>query len=107
MVWVALFFMVLNFVGAAIMGAIENWDYTNSFYFLMSASTTSGYGNVAPNTSAGKWFISFYQLLGIGTLFYFIAMLGMKEENRYEPLRCGHCGKNPRVNTDAVKLQSR
>jgi hypothetical protein len=36
----------------------------------MSASTTTGYGNVAATSDAAKWFISFYQIVGYGILFY-------------------------------------
>lgn len=68
-------FLVVNFVGAGILSAIENLNYTDSFYLSISASTTTGFGDIHVTTNAGKWFISFYQLIGIVTFFYMIAMI--------------------------------
>ena len=72
---VSIVFLAINFIAALIIMEIENLDYTDSFYMTMSASVTSGYGNVAPETKGGKWFISFFQLLGFGVLFYLLTLI--------------------------------
>jgi Ion channel len=68
-------FLIINFVAAAILGAMEGLDYTNSFYLSMSASCSTGYGNVATETVAGKWFISFFQVFGYAFFFYIMSVV--------------------------------
>ena len=63
-------FFLLNIIGAAIMLPLEpDLDYINSFYLMMTTSTTVGYGNIAPETNGGKMFISFYQLVLVAFFF--------------------------------------
>lgn len=76
-----LIFMIINLVGATFLFGIENLNFTDSFYLCMSATTTTGFGNVAANTTAGKWFISFYSLVGICVLFYGISLLAVHDES--------------------------
>lgn len=68
-------FLLANALGAVIIGSIENLNYTDSFYLTVSASTTTGYGNVSAETDAGKLFISFYSVLGVAAFFTVIARL--------------------------------
>ena len=74
LVVVAVFFLV-NLVGAALITLIEPLNYLDAFYLTMSTSTTVGYGNVAPETDAGKMFLSFFQILPIGLFFYGIGLV--------------------------------
>lgn len=67
--------LLVNFIVAGILGQIESLNYTNAFYLTMSATTLSGYGNVATETVAGKWFISFYQIFGYGLYFYLLSVV--------------------------------
>lgn len=57
-------FILINVGGALALQAMEPLNFTESFYLAMSASMTSGYGNIAPQSVAGMWFLSFYQLVG-------------------------------------------
>jgi hypothetical protein len=68
-------FLLVNFLAAALIGFLEDLDYTDSFYLSMSASTLSGYGNVAASTPGGKWFISFFQLFGFAVFFYALSVI--------------------------------
>lgn len=68
-------FLIINFLAAVVVGYIEDINYTNSFYLTMSASTLSGYGNVAAETNGGKWFISFFQLFGFTVFFYALSVI--------------------------------
>jgi len=72
---ILVFFLVINFLAAVLIGYIEDLDYTDSFYLSMSASSLAGYGNVAPETPGGKWFISFFQLFGFGVFFYALSVI--------------------------------
>jgi len=81
MLFVFFIFLVINFVGAAILCQLENLDYTDGFYLSMSASTATGYGNVCTNTVGGKWFISFFQMIGLGAFFYLLALVTIPDED--------------------------
>ncbi len=77
--WISFIFLAINFLAAVLIGAIEDLNYTDSFYLSMSASCLSGYGNVAPRTDGGKWFVSFFQLFGFGTFFYLLSIIVVTE----------------------------
>lgn len=47
---------------------VENLTWVDSFYFTIVTLTTAGYGDIAPQTTAGKVFTSIYLLVGIGVL---------------------------------------
>lgn len=68
-------FLIVNFLAAVLLVFLEDLNYTDSFYLSMSASTLSGYGNVAANTTGGKWFISFFQLFGFSVFFYALSVI--------------------------------
>lgn len=66
--------VALNAVVAVLVMHMESLNYTDAFYLTMSAATLSGYGNVAPETVGGKWFVSFYQLVGYTVFFYLVTV---------------------------------
>ena len=51
----------------------EGWTWLDSLYFSVVTLTTIGYGDLAPQTSAGKIFTILYILLGLGVLAVFIS----------------------------------
>lgn len=64
------------FVGAFIVGVVfyhfvEDLSYVDALYFTATTITTVGYGDIAPQTDAGKIFTVFYAFLGIGMFFGF------------------------------------
>lgn len=75
-------FLLVNFLAAVLLGYMENFNYTDSFYVTMSASTLSGYGNPAVQTAGGKWFISFFQLFGFGIFFYGLSVIIVADLDR-------------------------
>ena len=69
-------FLILNIICAGILAAIEpSMDYVDAFYTSMTCTTTVGFGNVAPETKAGKIFISFYELIPISLFFFTIGYI--------------------------------
>jgi hypothetical protein len=47
---------------------IEGWSPLDAFYFSSTPLTTVGYGDLAPETAAGKLFTVFYPFTGIGLI---------------------------------------
>lgn len=72
--------LVLWLVGAAIFLQCERdyqgWSYFTSFYFCFTALTTIGYGDVSPQSNAGKSFFVFWSLLALPTMTVLISNAG-------------------------------
>lgn len=51
-------------VGAAIVGRIEHWSYSDAIYFAISTICSVGYGDILVKSSAGKVFTIIYAPLG-------------------------------------------
>jgi voltage-gated potassium channel Kch len=52
---------------------VEGLSWIDSFYFTVVTLTTVGYGDISPQTTAGKLFTVAYLLIGIGIL---VALVG-------------------------------
>ncbi len=65
---------------------IEDWDIVDAFYFSVVTLTTTGYGDVAPATHAGKLFTVGYLITGLGLMFAFIRKLAENTIKR-KPLK--------------------
>jgi len=64
-------FVIILF-GSVVFHILEGWSYIDSLYFSVVTLTTVGYGDLSPQTDAGKMFTIFYILMGIGIIFAFI-----------------------------------
>lgn len=69
-------FLILLFGGSYIYSSIEGWRYLDSVYFTVATVTTVGYGDIVPQTDAGKIFTMFFSFFGIGMAFYFFTLFG-------------------------------
>lgn len=67
------FFMLT--VGSIFMHYTEKLSWVDSYYFAVVSLATVGYGDIVPKTDAGKIFVSFYILIGIGILAAFASNL--------------------------------
>lgn len=55
---------------------LEGWDYLDSLYFTVVTVTTIGYGDLVPQTDAGKIFTMIFPFIGIAMAFYFFSIIG-------------------------------
>lgn len=64
-------------IGTVFYHYVEDFSWLDSIYFCVVTLATVGYGDITPETSAGKIFTMFYILSGIGLIATF-ASLGIK-----------------------------
>lgn len=51
---------------------LEGWSWIDCVYFSVITLTTVGYGDITPQTDAGKLFTIFYIIVGLGMILSFI-----------------------------------
>ncbi len=73
----ALFYWVLGFLalGTWFYTNAEGWSILDSLYFSVITLTTVGYGDLAPQTPAGKIFTMIYIMVGLGLISGFVILL--------------------------------
>ena len=54
---------------------IEGWSLMDSFYACIITLSTVGYGDFAPETTAGKLFAVFIIIFGVGMMFYSLVLM--------------------------------
>jgi voltage-gated potassium channel len=65
----------LLIAGTVFYTTVEGWSVIDAVYFCAMSLATVGYGDVVPETDAGKLFTVIYVLAGIGTLVAFFSAL--------------------------------
>ncbi|KAI8986686.1 hypothetical protein BD414DRAFT_486759 [Trametes punicea] len=78
-----LFFLFWT-VGSGIFVATEGWTYGIAMYFCFCAFVTTGYGDFAPVTPAGRSVFVVWALFGVGTLTIVVSVLQEASSSRYK-----------------------
>ncbi len=65
---------------------LEDWSWTESFYFTVCTLTTIGYGDLTPSSDASRLFTAFFALAGVGIAFGSFGALGSMYLRRGERL---------------------
>ena len=76
----------LLIVGTLSYHYLEDWSWTESFYFTVCTLTTIGYGDLHPTTDASRLFTALFALTGVGVAFASFSVLGMMYIRRGERL---------------------
>ncbi|KAI0790498.1 hypothetical protein C8Q75DRAFT_806406 [Abortiporus biennis] len=79
-----LLFILFWTVGSAIFMATEGWSYGVALYFCVIAFTTTGYGDYAPESPAGRSVFVVWAILGVGTMTILISVLQEAGSSRYK-----------------------
>ncbi|MDT8412044.1 MAG: potassium channel family protein [Vicingaceae bacterium] len=64
--------IIVILIGASVFHYLEGWRWLDSIYFCVITLTTIGYGDITPNSDAGKIFNMIYVLIGLGLILSFI-----------------------------------
>jgi voltage-gated potassium channel len=83
---------------------VEGWTWLDSLYFSVTTLTTVGYGDLAPQTAAGKIFTIFYILVGLGFLSGFVILLA-ERSGIFKP--AGKPAKPANIRQDPVPGQGK
>lgn len=60
-------------VGTVVYHYLEHWSWLNAYYFSVVTLATVGYGDLTPKTDFGKFFTTFYILIGVGIIGTFVS----------------------------------
>ena len=55
---------------------LEDWSWTESFYFTVCTLTTIGYGDLYPTSDTSRLFTAIFALVGVGAAFGSFGALG-------------------------------
>lgn len=69
-------FLLLIFISAKIFQKLEGWSFLDAIYFTVITFTTIGYGDLTPQTAAGKIFTMVFSFMGIVIVFYIVSLIG-------------------------------
>lgn len=57
-------------LGTVLFHLLEGWPLSDSLYMTVQTVTTVGYGDVTPQTRAGRFFAAIYMFVGVGAVLY-------------------------------------
>lgn len=67
--------LTITIIGTIGFHFIEGWSLSDSFYVCVATLSTVGYGDFAPETTAGKFFAVAVIILGVGMMFYTLVLV--------------------------------
>jgi voltage-gated potassium channel len=86
--------------GTLVYWQIEDWSLLDAFYFSSITLSTVGYGDLPPETAAGKLFTVFYLFTGIGLIVAFLNTVARTAIEQRDEGRGGLLGRRNRPPED-------
>ncbi|KAJ7199234.1 hypothetical protein GGX14DRAFT_662452 [Mycena pura] len=80
-VW--MLFLMFWIIGSAIFTKTEGWGFWRSMYFCVIAFTTIGFGDLSPQTPAGRSIFVAWALLGVATMTILISVISETFSSKY------------------------
>jgi voltage-gated potassium channel len=77
-------------IGTVFYRFVEGFSWIDAYYFSVVTLATVGYGDLAPRTTAGKLFTTFYIFIGVGILATFFSFLVRQRAAK----KIGHIAEN-------------
>ena len=71
-------------LGTVVYHYVEKFSWVDAYYFCVVTLATVGYGDLAPQTTFGKLFTTFYILSGVGIITAFISYSLKRRAQKYE-----------------------
>ena len=98
LLYVCIVILLVLFGSATFYHFIENWRYIDALYFSAATMTTVGYGDITPQTDAGKIFTIVFVFTGVGIALYGLSLIAahfveVREEfwlQKIGKIRIGH-----------------
>ena len=75
LLYVFILILLVLFGSATFYHFIENWRYIDALYFSAATMTTVGYGDITPQTDAGKIFTIVFVFTGVGIALYGLSLI--------------------------------
>jgi len=75
LLYAGIYILILWIIATILFHEIEGISILDSFYWAVTTTTTVGYGDITPKTTAGKLISIFVMLSGIGVLGIFLASI--------------------------------
>lgn len=114
LLYASVYMVILWFVAALAFHFLEKASLFDSFYWVVTTTTTVGYGDIVAKTLAGKLLAIFVMLSGIGVLGVFLASFAdilieksLKRKPKAKSYMQGHviiCGWNPKLEIAVKEL---
>ncbi|TFK49332.1 voltage-gated potassium channel [Heliocybe sulcata] len=77
-------FLTFWMVGSAVFSRTERWPFGTAMYFCFISFTTIGYGDLSPQTPAGRAIFVVWALLGVATMTILISVISDAYGSRYK-----------------------
>lgn len=89
---VGIVYLISSVIFGGYMMIFEGQALIDALYYLVTTSTTVGYGDISPTTSVGKVLSMFYMIISIASLGMIISVVGEKiysiAEKKQERTNC-------------------
>lgn len=101
------YLIVLGTLFGSYMYFVEGLNFVDTFYFVMTTSTTVGYGDISPSSDLGKLLSIPFQFFAIGLLGVILGIVSTAMYNHIDRIKKGNIKmKNKKIDTFIIEYPS-